>query len=180
VPSRKKAKKAKGKARSRKRAKSARVKPKKRKRLTAVAVGDVVRLPAEARNQIARYDPNLAQGTRGAEAIEGIVCAIRRIATGKLVPKTRGALEGHVLEILHSQTFRVYLSSDRNTGGPRGPERLTDNPIWLQLREQLKAMADKKELVSAAPAGLWEQQFSALLDGWRIVKVKAEEVEPVR
>jgi hypothetical protein len=145
--------------------------------LKAVAVGDAVRFPAEARNQIGRYDPAIARGARGAEAIKGIVCSVRNIATGKLVAKTRGDLAGYVLEIMHDQTFQLHYGSDRNTGGPRGPESVRDNPAWRRVREVLGEMAASGKLVSAASGGLGEEPVRSLLDGWRVVKVKAEYVE---
>jgi hypothetical protein len=148
-----------------------------KKALKTVQVGDAVRFPAETSNQIGRYDPVMVRGARGAEAIEGIVCSIRNVATGKLVSKTRGDLSGHVLEIMHNQTFQVHYASDRNTGGPRGPDNLRDNPTWLDVRRALRDMVASKQLVSAASAGLSEDPLRSLLDGWRVVKVKAEYVE---
>ncbi len=136
-----------------------------------------MRVPTEAPNLITRYDPGIARGTRGAEAIEGIVLSIRKIATGQLVAKTTGDLSGFVLEIVHNQTFRLYLSSDKNSGGPRGPEQLTANPVWVRLREFLKEMAEKKQLLNASSEGLTQESLRSLLDGWRIVKVKAQQVE---
>lgn len=148
-----------------------------RKTLTAVEIGDVVRFPAEARNLIGRYDPAVARGARAADAIEGIVCSIRSIATGKLIPKTRGDLSGHVLEIMHDQTFQLHYASDRNTGGARGPENVRENPVWQRVREVLREMASGKQLISAASGGLGQEPLHSLLDGWRVVKVKAEYVE---
>ena len=147
------------------------------KGLKTVQVGDAVRFPAEARNQIGRYDPHTARAARGAEGIEGIVCSIRDIGTGKLVGKSRGDLSGFVLEVLHHQTFQLHYASDRNTGGPRGPENVKENPTWLRVREVLREMSANNQLVSVATGGLSEEPVRPLLDGWRIVKVKAEYVE---
>jgi len=142
-------------------------------------VGDAIRLPAESRNQMARYDPRIARAARGGEAIEGIACSIRDIATGKLVPMTHGNLEGYVLEVLHNRTFTLQFSSSKNTGGPRGPDRVTDNPSWKRLRTLLRAMASQQQLLSAASGGLSREPLSSLLDGWRVIKVRAELVELV-
>jgi hypothetical protein len=142
-----------------------------------VAIGDAVRIPAEERNLIGRYDPAAAQDGRGREGIEGVVCSVREIRTGKLVPKTSGDLSDFVLEVVHSQTFRLHYASDRNTGGPRGPEDFRENPVWQTLRAALREMAASKKLVSTAGGGMAEEPLRSLLDGWRVVKVKAQHVE---
>jgi len=145
--------------------------------LASVAIGDAVRIPAEERNLIGRYDPRAAQDGRSGEGIEGVVCSVREIKTGKLVAKTTGNLSDYVLEVMHSQTFRLHYGSDRNTGGPRGPEDFRDNPVWQRLRAALREMAASKRLVSTSGGGLSEEPLRSLLDGWRVVKVKAEHVE---
>jgi hypothetical protein len=174
VPKRKAARKRVSRKRSKK--KSA---PKRKRRQTPVAVGDAVRLPAETRNLISRYDPKLARGARVTEGIEGLVCSIRDIRTGKLVAKTRGDLTGFVLEILHTQTFRLQYSSERNTAGVSGSAAPTDSPLWLTLRALLQEMAARRELVSASSGVLSQDPFASLLDGWRVVKMKAEAVDPL-
>ncbi|UCC69285.1 MAG: hypothetical protein JSV79_05050 [Armatimonadota bacterium] len=153
--------------------------PKRKPRRTAVAVGDAVRLPPERHNEIRLYDPKLATGARAAEAIEGIVCSIRDIRTGKLVPKTKGDLTGFVLEILHTQTFRAQFSSEKNVAGSSGAGALTDNPLWLNLRAALQETAARRDFASAGSGALLEEPFASFLDGWRVVKVKAEAVEPL-
>lgn len=144
--------------------------------LATVGVGDAVRIPADVHNLIGRYDPKAAQEQRGA-VIEGIVSSIRQIATGRLVPKTSGDLSGYVLEVVHTQTFRLHYASDRNTGGPRGPEDVRENPVWRRLRDALRELAASKRLVSVSASGMSDQSLRSLLDGWRVVKVKAQHVE---
>ncbi len=144
--------------------------------LAVVAVGDAVRIPAEGGNLIGRYDPKAALEQRG-EVIEGVVCSIRQIATGKLVPKTSGDLSGYVLEVVHNQTFRLHYGSDRNTGGPRGPDDIRENPVWQRLRSALQELAASKKLVSISTGSVSDQSLRSLLDGWRVVKVKAQQVE---
>jgi len=165
------------------RKRASRKRPKRRpaakRRQTAVAVGDAVRLPAEAHNQISRYDPKLAPGGRSTEAIEGIVCSIRDIRSGKLVAKTKGDLAGFVLEILHAQTFRLQYSSERNVAGAAPSGIPAQNPLWSRLRALLQEMAARGELVSVSSGGLSQDPFASLLDGWRVVKVKAEAIEPL-
>ena len=161
---------------------TARVRPRKieRKRpppLASVAIGDAVRIPAQERNLIGRYDPRSSQDGRGGEGIEGVVCSVREIKTGRLVPKTSGDLSDYVLEVVHSQTFRLHYGSDRNTGGPRGPEDFRENPVWQRLRVALREMAADKKLVSISVGAMWGEPLRSLLDGWRVVKVKAQHVE---
>lgn len=182
MPARKKAKKTTKKTTKKKTEKRSRPSGRERpdtarKSLKAVAVGDVVRFAGNLHNLMSRYDANVARDSRGAEAVEGIVCSIRNIATGKLAAKTRGDISGYVLEIIHHQTFRLHYASDRNTGGPRGPEDVRNNPTWARLRELLSEMAAKKEYISTALGGLAQEPLRPLLDGWRVVKVKAEHVQ---
>lgn len=174
MPKRKAARKSASRKRSKK--KSA---PKRQRRQTPVAVGDGVRLPVETPNLISRYDPKLARGARGAEGIEGIVCSIRDIRTGKLVAKTRGDLTGFVLEILHTQTFGTQYSSERNTAGASGSSAPSDSPVWLKLCDLLQELASRRELVSASSGVLSREPFAELLDGWRVVKMKAGAVDPL-
>jgi hypothetical protein len=151
---------------------------KARKGLRVVAVGDAVKLPIDARNLIDRYDPSAARGARSAEAVEGIVCSIRTIKTGRLVAKTRGDLSGYVLEIIHSETFRRHASPTERAGAP-AITGLTQSPVWQRMRELLEKAVGAKELPSAASGGLSVEPYRSLLNGWRVVKVKAELVEVV-
>ncbi len=152
--------------------------PRKR-RPRAVAVGDPVRLPPEVGNQIIQYDPKMALEARAAEAVEGIVCSIRSIRTGKYVQKTRGDLSEFVLEVLHSQTFRFQYSSERNVAGSIAADVSAENPVWLKFRSILQEASSRGDFAGARAAVLGEEPFSSLLDGWRVVKVRAEAVEPL-
>ena len=140
----------------------------------AIAVGDAVMLPAGVLNQIRRYDAHATLGGRGAEAVSGLVCSIRQVATGKFTAKTRGDLEGYVLEILHSRTFQTQFSSKTNTGGAKSSEVVSDNPSWSRLRSLLKQQAESKQLASYGSGNVAREVFGPLLDGWRLVKMKAE------
>lgn len=139
----------------------------------AIAVGDAVMLPAGVQNQIRRYDAHATVGGRGTEAVSGLVCSIRQVATGKLTAKTRGDLAGYVLEILHSRTFQAQFSSATNTGGAKGPEVVSDNPSWSRVRSLLKQQAESKQLASYGSGDAAREVFGSLLDGWRLVKIKA-------
>jgi len=157
------------------RKKGARLRAKARPQRPAIAVGDAVRVPAEAAERIARTAP----AGRSPEPIEGLVCAIRAIATGKLVSRTRGSLQEYVLEILHERTFNRRFSSPSNTGGPAGAATGAQSPSWRRAQALLRHMAERKELLSEASGGLSEGPFAGVLDGWRVVKVRAEEAELV-
>jgi len=160
-----------------------------------IAVGDLGAVPGEARNLIARYEPRGGGLTRGGPAIEGLVCSIREIVTGRLVARTKGPLAGYVIEVIHDLTFSPQFSSAANTqrgaagalqptplagagGGraPAGEERdLRERAgMWFRLRALLRKMAEGGEFVSVAGGGLASGEFRQLLDGWRVVKVKAE------
>ncbi len=139
-----------------------------------VTVGDAVLLRSGEPNRIGRYDARLA-GV--GEATEGLVYSIREIATGKLVGKTKGELEGYVLEVLHQRTFRPQFSSNQNTGGRRGPSDAASNPALVRLRAMLRELAHGNRFVSQASGALSAEAFGPLLDGWRVVKVRAQMVE---
>ena len=179
MPTRKKARKSATRPRSKKKRKPQSRRTVRKRTTTAVAVGDVVRLPANARNQLSRYEPRLARVARGADAVEGIVCSIRDISTGRLTAKTRGDLDRYVLDVLHHRTFTAHFSSDRNTGGPKGSDQLRDNPSWVRLRALLREAAAEGHFLSAASGELSRDLFSSLLDGWRVVKVRAELIDIV-
>jgi len=179
APSRKKA--AKGGAKKVKKAKKAKKKairqPRKKKPLKRVAVGDVVTVPTE--NRGAGEGGVGSWAARGpAEAILGLVCSIRAIATGKLVSKTRGDLSGYVLEVIHSESFLSQgVVSSVNRGGARRLRQLRQSPAWSETRALLRELAGKQDLVSAASGRLSQEPFGSLLDGWQVMKVKADAVE---
>ncbi len=136
-----------------------------------------MRIPVSAADGALRSETSATQQDRSSEALEGIVSSIREIATGKLVAKTTGDLAHYVLEVVHSQTFQLHYASDRNTGGPRGAEDFRQSPIWRSLRSVLRQMAAAKRLVSVSQGGATEEPLRSLLDGWRVVKVKARQAE---
>jgi len=178
APSTKKA--AKGGAKKVKKAKKAKKKairrPRKKKPLKRVAVGDMVTVPTENRGEGEGGVGSWA--ARGAaEAVLGLVCSIRAIATGKLVGKTRGNLSGYLLEVIHSESFLSQGVSSVNRGGPRRFGQLRQSAAWWETRALLRELAGKQDLVSAASGRLSEEPFGALLDGWQVMKVKADAVE---
>jgi len=105
------------------------------------------------------------------------VASIRNVGTGKFVAKTRGDLGRFVLEILHSHTFRFQFSSERNSPGVGVQDVPSQNPVRQRIQALLREMAGGKELLSGTAGLLSQEPFASLLDGWRVVKVKAESVE---
>lgn len=156
---------------------SAKAKSTRRPKAQPIAVGDAVRLPPEERNQILRYDPQVGGSRRGAGGIAGIVCVIRQIATGKPVRQTKGPLAGFVVEILHSRTFEFEFSAPGNTGGAKAPGAVGESPAWTRVREALRGMKTQSELVGNASSLLGREPFGSLLNGWRVVKVRADLVD---
>lgn len=141
-----------------------------------VVVGDVVRLLTGARNLIGRYDPLLARTAPGYREIKGIVCAIREIASGKQVLKTKGSLTAYVLEILHDLTFDGQFSSAQNIGGARATAEAAKNPAWQRVRGLVREMAGRGSEMRPAALMLENEDFKRSLDGWRVAKVKADSV----
>ena len=166
APDRKLAKTAPGK-------KFRRVAPRIRKPLPPppfVAVGDWVSLrPGGAQ-------PGALPIERDGEVAQGIICSIREIATGKLVAKTRDELEGYLLEVLHHRTFRPQFSSSRNVG-PATAGTIARSPAWRKMQEILRNAAKERRFFSYATGGLPNELFGSLLDGWRVVRVRAAAVE---
>jgi hypothetical protein len=143
----------------------------------SIAVGDSVRMPTEIENSFEHYDPRRALAGRGADTIEGLVCTIREIATGKLVAKTTKPLQSYVMEILQDRTFLPQFSANRNSGGPKGTNVVRENPNWTRVRGLLKEGAGRGELICQATGGLTKEPFVSILDGWRMVKIHANLVE---
>ncbi len=129
---------------------------------TSVAVGDEIHvLEAGLPEQYKRLAVS-----RGRSVLSGIVCSIRNVKTGKLVPKAAGRMSDYVLEILDTQTFDPAFSSARNTGGPAPKQAVA---------QAVKKAAQAGRLMSDAAGSLREGPL-ARLDGWRIVKFVASEV----
>jgi hypothetical protein len=162
-------------------------------RKQAIALGDHVRLPASASNEHVHYGPEPGAGRparqvvgrRGFEPVQGIVTSIREIATGRLIGLATGDLRQYVLELVVDECFDRSYSSETNCEGPKGPDRITDNSIWRHLRGELRQRAERREFQPYAPIALpgapagggIAQSLSSILDGWRIIKVRAPTLE---
>ncbi len=149
------------------------VKAKSARRVESIAVGDVVRMPTEIASELAEHGLSRDRFGRNVDAVEGIVCSIRDISSGKLLAKTRGELDGYMLEILQDRTFLPQFSANKNSGGPKGTAVVRENPNWVRVRNVLLDMTGRSELISQASGGFGSEPFSALLDGWRVVKLRA-------
>ncbi len=147
------------------------------KHADSIAIGDVVRMPTEITSELSQYGLSRARFGRNVDAIEGIVCSIRDIGSGKLLAKTRGSLDGFMLEILQDRTFLPQYSANKNSGGPKGTQVVRENPNWLRTRALLLDMTQRGDLISQASGGFSSEPFSALLDGWRVIKLRANLVE---
>lgn len=139
-----------------------------------VAIGEVVRLLAGPENLIGRCDPTAVRPAPGHREIRGIVCAIREVASGKLAMKTRGSLGKYVLEILQDLTFDKQYSSAQNTGAARGAFEPAVSPAWGRVREMVKEAVGRASQARPAAVLLGEESFRRSLDGWRLVRVRAE------
>jgi hypothetical protein len=145
----------------------------------SVGVGDEVRLPVEVANQFRHYDARQELLGRTGDAIEGLVCCIREIATGKLVAKTHGPLEKYVLEIVHNRTFNSQYGSRQNIRDRNGrpAAELAANETRTRVADSLRQAASRGEYAGRASDLLQKEPFATLLDGWRVVKLRANLVE---
>ncbi len=141
-----------------------------------LAPGEVVRLPLREHNRFAGYDPRHLQGEEASGwPIEGIILSLREISSGQLVPLASGDPGRYVLEVLHSRSFDPSFASVQNAGRAAAPGQTS--PIWAKVRALLSSLAAERKLVSLADGSLASSSLASLLDGWRIIKVRADEVE---
>lgn len=157
---------------------------KARKRTTAKApaqvlsLGEEVRLSLRAHNQFLGYDPRLLEEEGPSRAIEGLVLSIRELATGRLLPLASGNFGQYVLEVLHNRSFDPAFASLQNAGKTIG-EKPQATPMWTKVRDTLRQMAAEHKLISLSDGSLSASPLVGLLDGWRVVKVRADQIEIV-
>jgi hypothetical protein len=144
---------------------------------TSISVGDQVRVPLEADNAYAGYQLPVDQKRAMDEPIEGLVCAIRHVPTGKLVKTASGNMNEYVFEILHSRSFNPRFSSDHNVGKSKVPRLVQEYETWSAVRQALRDLAAKDELLSDARGELAKQALAPSLDGWRLVKMRSPVIE---
>ncbi|HEY3378668.1 MAG TPA: hypothetical protein VGL77_14370 [Armatimonadota bacterium] len=141
----------------------------------SLAVGDHVRLKSRMANA---HDSYLIADTQVAfvrEPADGLVLSIRDINSGRLVGETHGALQQYVIELLFDNTFNPKVASLRNA--PRTAERPTAAPMWRRLRALLRDVRDKQEFISTVTPGFFaEGPLAKQLDGWKVIKVRSEDL----
>jgi len=142
-----------------------------------LAPGEAIRLPLRAHNQFPGYDPRLLREEGPSRPIEGIVLSIREIASGQLVPLASGNLSQYVLEVLHNRSFDASFSSSHNAGRATAGEPPQASAVWERVRALLREMAAERKLVSISDGSISSSPLGTLLDGWRVVKVRADQIE---
>jgi len=144
---------------------------------TSISVGDQVRVPLEVENAYAGYQlPTDRRRTMG-EPIEGLVCSIRNVSTGQLVNTASGDMNDYVFEILHSRSFNPRFASEHNVGGSKAPRLVQEYESWSKVRQALRDLAARGELLSDARGELAKQALAPHLDGWRVVKMRSAVIE---
>jgi len=139
--------------------------------------GEEVRLPLKVHNQFTGYDPRSLREEGPARPIEGIILSIREIASGQLVPLASGDFNQYVLEVLHNRSFDPSFASSQNAGRVGREERPQAAALWEKVRTLLRQMAQERKLISLADGSLPSSPVVGLLDGWRVVKVRADQIE---
>ena len=142
-----------------------------------IAVGDQVRMPLQAANLYTNYGRSREAGEFPTEPIEGLVCSIRDVRTGQLVPMATGNLDQYVFELLHSHTFHPRFSSEHNAGGARVPRPVQEYDRWKRVRQALREATQRGERLSHATGALPQAVLDQLLQGWRLVKVRSAALE---
>ncbi len=139
-----------------------------------LAVGDHVRLKSREGNQYQSYRTSADEVASYRESIDGVVLSIRDIKRGALVGQTKGALDQYVVEVVYTRSFNPRFASTRNA--PRGVDDPTATAAWRRLRATLRKDAgDGKFYATAGPQA--DSPLSALLDGWKVVKIWGGDVE---
>ncbi len=142
----------------------------------SLAIGDHVRLKSRAVNQHASFRVTGNHLTPTLEPVDGLILAIRDIASGKLVPEAKGSLDHYVIELLYDRTFNAKYASARNS--PRGTERPSAAPAFRRMHDALHQAATNGEFfTSTQPEQLAQSPLGKLLDGWKIIKVRSTDLE---
>jgi len=146
----------------------------RRTRRPTPAIGDEVRVPVDVRNEFAGYEHS--PGLEGArEPVDGLVVAIREISSGARVKVAAGDARRYVFDLLHDQTFDPRVSSKTNSQGVLAG-RVQEGPTYAQVQEVLRGPAAKTRNFTARDL-LGQPPFSNILDGWRLVRIRAARVE---
>lgn len=141
----------------------------------AFAVGDHVRLKNRDINEHPSYQIKNAEVAFTREPADGIVLSIREIKSGRLVTQATGNIDQYVVELLYDNTFNPRYASTRNA--PRTAERATAAPAWRRIHAMLRDLAAKGELISTnTPNFLTESPLAKYLDGWKVLKVRSNDI----
>ena len=141
----------------------------------ALAVGDYVRLKTRDGNQHISYKAGAGEVTSYREPIDGLILSIRDVKSGKLVPATERSIDQYVVELVYTRTFNTRFASLRNA--PRGTDDPTSTAGWKRLRATLRKAVEEGNLYSTAvPDLLTNSPLASLLDGWKVVKIWAQEM----
>ena len=144
-----------------------------RTRRPTPAVGDEVRLAADVRNEYSRYE-HAPGNERTREPVDGLVVAIREISSGQRVKVAAGDARRYVFDVMHNQTFDPRFSSKGNAQDASAG-RVQDSQAFTRVQSALRERSGKSE--QSADELLLNPPLSALLDGWRLVRVCAGRVE---
>jgi hypothetical protein len=142
-----------------------------------LALGEEVRLSLSIHNQFAGYDPRRFREEGPSRPIEGIILSIREIATGQLLPLASGDYSKYVIEVLHNRSFDPSFASKQNAERMSAGERPQASPLWEKVRAALRQMAKERQLVSLADGSFSSSPLAGMLDGWRVIKMRANEIE---
>ena len=139
------------------------------------AVGDYVRLKSRMANAHQSYqitDPLVGYQR---EPADGLILSIRNIKTGHFVEQASGDLQEYVIEMIYDSTFNSRYASTRNA--PRTIDRAYATPAWRIVRNRLRDMRAKGELVATTSAKfLSEGPLAKSLDGWKVLKVYSNDI----
>jgi len=140
-----------------------------------IGIGDHVRLPAGVPNEVVAYQLQTRQEGRS-NPIQGIVLSIRDVRSGQLVAVAAGDPGQYLFEVLQDRSFQPGFASDHNVGG-KGIPHITANPLWVRLRTALRQKTGRGELGNQATGYMNTPPVTGVLDGWRLVKVRARSLE---
>jgi len=139
-------------------------------------VGDHVRLKSRAVNRHQSFRLATSESATVLEPVEGLILSIRNITSGQLVKQAEGNLDDYVMEIIYDHTFSTRYASLRNA--PRGADIPTATASWKRLRAALRSAADQGQFYSTStPNLLTDSPLAALLDGWKVIKVRSTNIE---
>ena len=144
--------------------------------MKSLAIGDQVRLTMRAANMHQSYKVIDQAVAPEREPVDGLIFAIRNIKTGLLVAATDGDFDNFVIEILFDRTFNPRYADYSNA--PKTVDRPSSAPRYIGVKKALKEAAEKGTLYSTSNKELWQESpLAKHLKGWKIIKVRSNEIE---